>query len=480
MKVSEFSLGDYQGPMVFVDVETDGMNYTRGHVIEVAAIRVENGQIVDEFKSLINPDSELPYFITKLTGISASDLVGAPHFSQIADTLYDVMEGALFVAHNVKFDYSFLKSEFRRVGMDFSPRLFCTVRLSRALYPDQTSHKLASLIEHHGLRFTDRHRAYDDAHALWQFVQIVASTFDVQTVTVALKKQLKYQSLPQHLSWEDINALPDTPGVYFFDDDDGNPLYIGKSVTIRRRVMSHFNQDSEQYKEFKMAQQVKKIRYQETSGELEALLLESHLIKTMQPLFNRRLRRVSSLIVARQMVDVHGYATIAVGVLDDPSQADDQSIVATYSSRGKAKSSLEDTVKLFQLCPKLCGLEKSKGACFSYQLGRCKGACVGAELPQLYNQRVDEAFDARRVDAWPYDSPVIVQERLIDTPTHKGFVVDDWRVLGRIEQQDDCDPVFYRREQPFDLDAYKILHAFISDGKKVMVSPVPRDYLDSL
>ncbi|MBI3889002.1 GIY-YIG nuclease family protein [Candidatus Saccharibacteria bacterium] len=475
----EFTLGEYRGPMVFVDVETDGMNYTNGHVIEVAAIRVENGKITDEFKSLINPGKNIPRFITGITGIKTSDVADAPYFDRIAERLYEVMEGALFVAHNVRFDFSFLKSEFRRVGMDFSPRLFCTVRLSRALYPEQKSHKLASLIERHNLSFTDRHRAYDDAHALWQFVQIVARDFSVDDVTVAFKKQQKYQALPPSITWQDINALPDTPGVYFFEDDDGAPLYIGKSITIRRRVMSHFNQDSEQYREFKMAQQVKRIRYLETSGELEALLLESHLIKEKQPLFNRKLRRISKLVAIREQEDAHGYKTLTTGILDDPSQADEVSIIATYTNRGKAKSSLETIIKTFQLCPKLCGIEKAKGPCFSYQLGKCKGACVGEELPHSYNARLDEAFDARRVDAWPYDSPVIVQERTVDDEVSKGFVVDDWRVLGSIEQEADCEPVFIRREQPFDLDAYKILHAFIGSSK-VQVSPIPRTFLESL
>lgn len=475
----EFALGDYKGPMVFVDVETDGMNYTRGHVIEVAAIRVENGRVVDEFKSLINPNVEIPRFITRLTGIVASDLVDAPYFDQIADRLYEVMEGALFVAHNVRFDYSFLKAEFRRAGIDFSPRLFCTVRLSRALYPEQRSHKLASLIERHQLSFTDRHRAYDDAHALWQFVQIVVRDFSVDDIARAFKKQQRYQALPPGITWEDINALPDTPGVYFFEDEDGAPLYIGKSVTIRRRVMSHFNQDSEQYREFKMSQRVKKIRFMETSGELEALLLESHLIKEKQPLFNRQLRRISRLVVVREREDEHGYKLLETGMLDDPSQANDDTIIATYPSRGKAKASLEMLVKTFQLCPKLCGLEKAKGACFSYQLGKCKGACVGAELPQLYNVRVDTAFGARRIDSWPYDTPVIVQEQTSVEGTNKGFVVDDWRVLGYVEQQEESEPVFVRREQPFDLDAYKILHSFIGTAK-VRVSPIPRLLLDDM
>lgn len=466
-----FALGEYEGPLVFVDVETDGMNYTHGHVIEVAAIRVENGQVVDEFKSLVNPGVGITRFITQLTGIKQDDLGAAPYFDAIADRLYEVMEGALFVAHNVRFDYSFLKTEFARVGIDFSPRLLCTVRLSRALYPGQRTHKLAALIERHDLRFSARHRAYDDAYALWQFVQIVVREFSADIVTIAFKKQQKYQSLPVGLTWEDINRLPDSPGVYFFEDEDGAPLYIGKSVTIRRRVMSHFNQDSEQYREFKLAQRVKRIRYEQTSGELEALLRESYLIKEKQPLFNRKLRRASSLAVVHEHDDAHGYKMLEIRMLDDPSLADDDSIIATYASRHRAKASLEEIMKTFQLCPKLCGLEKAKGACFSYQLGKCRGACIGEELPQEYNARVDVAFDARRVDAWPYEEPVVVRELAVSAEMHGGFVVDDWRILGHVARHDSGKLAFVRREQPFDLDAYKILHAFMATSK-VDISPL--------
>lgn len=472
------TFGEYRGPMVFVDIETDGMNHRNGHVIEVAAIRVENGVIIDEFKTLVNPGKEIPRFITSLTGISTSDVAAAPYFEQIGRQLYAVMEGALFVAHNVRFDYLFLKTEFERLGMAFSPRLFCTVRLSRSLYPEQRSHKLASLIERHGLLFSNRHRAYDDAHALWQFIQVVIRDFSQDEITAAFKKQQKYQALPPNISWEVIAALPDTPGVYFFEDDDGAPLYIGKSITIRRRVMSHFNQGDDA-KEFKMAQHVKQIRCIETRGELEALLLESRLIKEQQPLFNRRLRRVSKLAVVNETEDIHGYKILATSLLSDPAKANDPSIIATYENRAKAKASLEEIVKTFSLCPKLCGLGKTRGACFWYQLKKCRGACVGEELPQTYNARVAEAFDARRVDAWPYESPVVVQEQYSAETAMKGFVVDDWRVIGVIEQHDNCDPVFIHQEQSFDLDAYKILHAFIK-SPKVQVSPVPWSFLESM
>jgi DNA polymerase-3 subunit epsilon len=125
-----------EGPLVFVDIETNGLSHSRGRVIEVAAIRVENGLEVGRFNSVIDPQADIPYFISQLTGISRQDVATAPTFRDIGDELAEVMDGALFVAHNVRFDYSFLKHEFKRLNQKFTPKQLCTVRLSRALYPD--------------------------------------------------------------------------------------------------------------------------------------------------------------------------------------------------------------------------------------------------------------------------------------------------------------------------------------------------------
>jgi DNA polymerase III subunit epsilon len=184
-------------PLVFVDIETTGMSPTAGRVIEVAAIRVEQGAVTQTLNTLLEPGVELPYFITRLTGISDHELRSAPVFSQIADELHKLLDGAIFVAHNVRFDYSFLQQEFSRVGLDFAPRLLCTVRLSRALYPEHKSHKLSSLIERHGFSYQARHRAFDDAHILWQFMQHVSKTFEAPALHAALSKQLTLPALPQ-------------------------------------------------------------------------------------------------------------------------------------------------------------------------------------------------------------------------------------------------------------------------------------------
>lgn len=145
-----------EGPLVFVDIETNGLNHVRGRVIEVAAIRVESGKVVRKFNSLIDPETELPYFITNLTGITTNDVKGAPTFHEIADELHEIIDGAIFVAHNVRFDYSFLKQEFKRLNRSFLPKQLCTVKLSRVLYPHERSHKLQSLIDRHGFTYSAR------------------------------------------------------------------------------------------------------------------------------------------------------------------------------------------------------------------------------------------------------------------------------------------------------------------------------------
>lgn len=181
----------FNQPLVFVDIETNGLSALRGRVIEVAAIRVENGQVTKTFNSLVDPQADLPYFITDLTGITADDMVDAPTFDQIIDDLHDVLDNAIFVAHNVNFDYSFIREEYRRLERPFLPKQLCTVRLSRALYPGERSHKLGSLIERHGFTFAARHRAYDDAAVLWQFIQHIRQNFPEDQIEAIVGGHIK-------------------------------------------------------------------------------------------------------------------------------------------------------------------------------------------------------------------------------------------------------------------------------------------------
>jgi DNA polymerase-3 subunit epsilon len=156
-------------PLVFLDIETTGGSATTSRVLEIGAIRVEQNQIVREYKQLLFPEANVPYFITRLTGIRNEDVWDAPTFQGIADELELLLDGAIFVAHNVNFDYSFIKAEFARLGRRFSADRFCTARLSRLLYPQHKRHNLDSIIERHAYKVQSRHRAFDDAKVLYTF-----------------------------------------------------------------------------------------------------------------------------------------------------------------------------------------------------------------------------------------------------------------------------------------------------------------------
>lgn len=471
-----------ESPLVFVDIETNGLNHIRGRVIEVAAIRVEGGRITRVFNQLINPGSELPYYITKLTGITTHDLKGAQTFHQIARELHDILSGAIFVAHNVRFDYSFLKQEFKRAGLTFLPKQLCTVKLSRTLYPEQKSHKLQSLIERHGFAYEKRHRAYDDAHILWQFIQHVHQNFSEDIVRTAIAKQIRQPAIPKGIAPELVKDLPESPGVYIFEDEFSNPLYIGKSINIKKRVLSHFGRDHEENKEFKIAQAIKNISTVTTGGELEALLLESQLVKKLQPVYNRKLRRVQKLLLAKQTYTPEGYIAVAMEEARQLETADIGNTLAVYTMRSKARNSLNDLQKLYDLCPKLLGLEKAKGACFLHQLHKCRGACAGKESPEEYNKRLLLAFERQRIQQWPYKSPVLLQEKTAEggQPT-SGVIIDQWCVVAEVHQDEYCEPEIKTRSKTFDLDTYKILQSFMeTKAQKLSIRPVSAEDFSTL
>jgi DNA polymerase-3 subunit epsilon len=469
-----------EGPLAIVDIETTGMSYARSRVIEVGVIRVENGEVVDSFNSLIDPQTELPMFITELTGISKNDLNHAPTFYDISAELYQIMDGAVFIAHNVRFDYGFLKQEFKRLNKKFSPKLLCTVKLSKALYPGVRGHKLQDLIDRCQINVANRHRALDDATATWQFIQHSIDNFPALTTDAAVKQQIKSPSLPKNLELNTIKNLPEEPGVYIFKDEAGRPLYIGKSVNIKKRVMSHFSADHEYESEFKISQQVNQIETIVTNGELEALLLESKLVKQQQPLFNRQLRRRQKMTLARQIINDNGYITLNIDDTDRIDPDDIKRILGVYTTKGKARQYLNDIIKDFGLCPKLMGLEKGRGSCFLYQLKKCSGACAGKESAEAYNQRLLTAFEGRRLKAWPYKSPVIIEEKS-DNDRIKSIVVDHWCIIADIEQEPQCEPVVKLQDKMFDIDTYKILRSYLSNkAHKLKINPLPIEYAHSL
>jgi len=446
-------------PLVYVDIETNGGSGQRGRIIEIAAIKVQDGEIIDEFTSLVNPGSDIPHWITNLTGIVNNDLVSAPYFEEIAEQLAAFLEGSLFVAHNVLFDYSFIKRQLKELGYEFTPKLFCTVRLSRSLYKVK-GHSLQKIIERHGIKVSARHRAYDDALALHKFVQIAIKEHGEEAVRENIKHQTKTRSLPPNVDHEVVKDLPEAPGVYIFEDDTGYPLYVGKSVNIKNRVKSHFTNATAIAKEMKMSLTSHNISYIETDTEIEALLLESAKVKELQPVHNIRLRRKTKQSLLLKDIDENGYLTIHTENHDLSEYKNLQNVYGVFTSKRQATAKLESIIKTYQLCPKLMGLEKSKGSCFRYQLKLCKGACIGKESSVSYNARVEFALERSKIETWPYKTPIEV-----GISKTKSMVIDQWIIKFLIDYS--YDKTRTPIESMFDLDTYKILRNYLKSMPRI-------------
>lgn len=446
----------FDSPAVFVDIETNGGNGEHGRITEIALIRVENGEVVEEYSTLVNPGSPIPYWITRLTGITNADVADAPYFDDVAAEIYRILDGAIFVAHNVRFDFSFVKRQLEATGYTFRPKLFCTVRMSRKLYAEHKGHSLEKIIARHAISTKDRHRAYADAKAILDFTKLAIEEKGIDAFREAAALQMKTKTLPPNVDEAAFAGLPETPGVYIFEDDQGQPLYVGKSVNIRARVRSHFANDTKIVKEMKISLASHNISFIQTETEIEALLLESAKVKELQPLHNRMLRRKTQQAVLVKSENENGYTNIVVEnrQLDEETELD--AIYGVYTSKMQAKSRLDSLMKTFQLCPKLLGLETGKGACFRSQLGLCKGACIGKEPAELYNRRVEFALERSKLEAWPFKGELSVA--ISET---KALIIDQWVVKGYVTALEDGSTYLERISNGFDMDTYKIIRSYL-------------------
>jgi DNA polymerase-3 subunit epsilon len=270
-------------PLAIVDLETTGTHAAADRITEIAVLEVDGLDVVSEWSTLVNPGRPIPGEIQALTGISAEMVQGAPRFAELAEGLYERLAGRVFVAHNARFDYGFLRREFDRAGFRFQAKTVCTVRLSQRLYPREPHHDLDSVIARHGIDCRARHRALGDADALLQFLRLAMEEHGEEVLAVAARQVAKHTVLPPHLDRAMIDEVPEAPGVYLLFEK--NLLYIGESRNMRSRILQHFSSGAT------WAARVQRIEWQRTAGELGALLREARLVKELAPEFNRRLRR---------------------------------------------------------------------------------------------------------------------------------------------------------------------------------------------
>ncbi len=367
-----------------VDLETTGGIPKRDKITEIAIILFDGQKIIKEFQSLINPERSIPPNITRITGITNEMVVDAPKFFEVAKDVVELTEGAIFVAHNVRFDYHFLREEFKKLGFTFTRRNLCTVKLSRKAFPGLDSYSLGNLIRYFKIDVDNGHRAYDDA---WATTIILEKIFKEQNtkkeINSLVTESIKLTKLPPSLTVQSIEDLPAKCGVYYFIDKGGQIIYIGKSINIQKRVKQHFSKHTS--KADKLLNNVHEINFEITGSELLSLLKESKEIKEVHPIINKmqKTRHYKFAIVKSQ--DKSGYHKYQVVRADKTEEA-----LSYYGSRKSAMSHITQIGEAFDLCHKINGIDKSKNSCFNYELDKCSGACIGDEFPISYNEKFDQ------------------------------------------------------------------------------------------
>lgn len=452
-------------PLAFVDLETTGATATHDRITEIGIVEVDADGSVREWQQLVNPGMRIPPFIEQLTGISNDMVADAPPFEAVAVEAIKRLEGRLFIAHNARFDYGFLKNEFKRLGITFRASVLCTVKLSRALFPEHKRHNLDSLIERHGLHAEARHRALADAQLIFQFWQKIRVDRSNEDIEAALRAQNAHPSLPPHLDAGFIEDLPEGPGVYLFYGENNLPLYVGKAKDIRQRVLSHFAGDHSAAKEMELAQQVKRVDWIETAGEVGALLKESALVKQLQPTHNRQLRRNDEACTWTLVDEGEGWLRPQLVALADLDVGLSSACYGLFKNSKEANNVLRALAQSHHLCDALLGLEKVKPGkpCFGHQLRRCKGACIGAEPYAKHTVRLVSALVSVKLVAWPFAGPGLLREG------DEVHLIEGWRYLGSATSDEELHALLDSPRPPFDRDIYKILTKYV--GKMTALPP---------
>lgn len=444
--------------LAIVDLETTGTVATVDRITEIGIVRVEHGEVVEAWSSLVNPGVPIPPEIQALTGITDAMARTAPRFSALRDDILSRIGDHLFVAHNARFDYAFLKNELRRIGVTYTADVLCTVRLSRKLYPQYASHGLDALIERHQLSHEGRHRAIGDAQLAWRFIETALREHAPDNVAAAIKSLLKMPSLPPQLSADALAPLPEGPGVYFFYGVNDLPIYIGKSVNLRDRVRSHFSSDHRNANDVRLSMEIRRIGFEETAGEFGALLREAELVKRMMPLHNLRLRRHAQLVLLKLTDFAQPLEVVSLSAVDLATDDAMRGCYGPFRTRASAKAHLLALAADHALCWKALGAQSTKGACFARQIRRCRGYCEGAETLAAHNERLRDALRGNLFPQWPYAGAIAIRETHPEHGWQRFHVFDRWCYRGTVNAEYDVDDIVASEFVPeFDVDIFRLL-----------------------
>lgn len=368
-----------------IDIETCGgtYEYRKGAITEICILIHDGLQVVDKFTSLVNPQCHITHFYKNLTGITDAMVADAPKFYEIANKILEMTEGRIFVAHNVSFDYNFIKAEFASLGYKFKREKLCTVRLARKLLPGRISYSLGHLCASLGIAIEDRHRAEGDAVATAKLFDLLLQlkSQDPQYKNAGIESIMtrRIDKIKEYI----LKKLPEECGVYYFLDKDQNIIYIGKSRNMYNRAISHFN--TKERKGKNMLNELYNVNFVLTGSEAIALLLESEEIKKHKPKFNRS--RINDVFThsINWYEDEKGIINFSIIPYEES-----ENVLLSFTSLISARERLEQWIDEYTLCINYCGLMSKDSVCFNHMIKKCNGICAGKEEVAVYNARARE------------------------------------------------------------------------------------------
>ncbi len=370
-----------------VDIETTGTYAAANGITEISIQVFDGSRVVEKYETLINPLQHIPRFIESFTGINNAMVKDAPTFEQIAEKVHAILHDKIFVAHNVNFDYSFIKVNLETAGFAFNVKKLCTVRLSRKIFPGYPSYSLGKICDSLGINIKGRHRAGGDALATVSLFKMLLENDENKFIVSSLKNNSKEQILPPNVPKENYDILPMVPGVYYFHNAKEKIIYVGKAKNIRSRVNSHFSNNSASRQKQNFINHIYSISFKECATELMASILESVEIKRLWPAFNASQKRWEDVYSIYSFEDQNGYMRLAI-----EKNKRNLKPITTFHYLIHGQSILRQLTKDYNLCPKFCFLQTDHDKCIGIIEEYCNSACEKEESTNAYNNRVSDAI----------------------------------------------------------------------------------------
>ena len=446
-----------------LDIETTGGKYNEEGITEIAIYKFDGEKVVDQFISLINPERPIQPFVVGLTGINNEMLRNAPKFYEVARRIVEITEDCIIVAHNAKFDYRILRTEFKRLGFEFQRKSLCTVELSKKLIPDMPSYSLGKLVRALGIPLSDRHRANGDAQATVKLFKMLLAKDTKKDILKDNVRQEPKRQLDSKLVYI-LDDLPAITGIYYLHDEDGEIIYIGKSKNIKKRINQHFTNDHAKARE--MQKEVSSVSYESTGNELIALLRENQEIKNNKPKYNRALKKHIFTHGLYHYTDKDGYINFKIS-----KARSTKNCITTFSSLRSAKNTLSRWIEEYELCARISGEHPGSGSCFNYTIKSCYGACLGEESPEDYNARVMQL-----IEKYSYaNQNMLVIDRGRDVDEKSALLIEDGNFKGvgyyNLNHQINNLDIIKSIITPMtnDRDAQHIIQSYLRRNKKLKI-----------